>query len=137
MTPEIKVTYHKSGNIESKISYVNGERNGLDRRWDEYDGRKRWRVMRRHGKKHGRYIDWYADGQERQEAMWRDGGRHGVETMRYENGRKEWESYLLNEKEYARIKWDDEGNVIETKFHLRSSPANHAVKSKKITTTRE
>ncbi len=112
---QIKITRHKNGKMESKTSYVNGKNHGIETGWYD-DGTKRWREMWRRGKEHGVGTYWYNEGTKWAEGMWMDGKRHGAYTMRYPNGQKEWEIYHLDNEPYAKIEWNEEGDVTKVNF---------------------
>ncbi len=127
---EIKVTRYSNGKLESKASYVNGIKHGVEEWWDGYD-EKIWREMWNEGKRHGVYIDWHESGQKMNEEIRINDGRHGMTARWWDNGAKQSEIYYLRSEKYARIDWDDEGNVIESDFPPHPSIINPAVKSKK------
>ncbi len=77
------------------------------------------------------------NAKKRWQEMYRTGDLHGVETYWYENGQKEREIYYNSDKEYARIEWDEEGDVAKAKLPTRSSIINPTVKSKKIISSRK
>ncbi len=112
---EIKVRRHENGKVKSKTSYMSGKNHGMETEWYE-NGQKMWETMWKNGKQHGSYADWQENGQKSWQASRMDGGRHGVRTWWNENGKKGQEIYHLHKKEYARIEWDEEGDVIEANF---------------------
>ncbi len=109
---EIEVTRYGGGNLKSKIPYVNGVKHGAETWWNE-DGKKWLEEMWRDGKEHGTETGWNESGMKRWEVTWIHGKQHGVGSQRYESGQKEWEKYCIAGEEYARIEWDEEGNVIK------------------------
>ncbi len=102
--------------------------------WHE-DGTKRSEGIWKKSNPHGMYIEWYASGQKWKEGRWKEGKLHGVARWWYENEERKEEVYYISDKVYARIDWDDEGNMIEVKFPLRSSIIKPSAKSKKIILT--
>ncbi len=121
MSTEIKVTRYTNGRISSKTPYVNGKKHGVDSRWFK-NGKKEIERMWKEDKRHGMYSGWYENGQKRWEEMWKEGKQHGVETSWYENGEREEEIYYIAGKVYARIGWDEEGNVTKAKFRTPAQP---------------
>ncbi len=130
----IKVTRYENGKVESKTSYVNGVKHGLEEWW--YRGGSKWREINwKNNKKHGLEIEQHEDGSKGYEISWREGKQHGMDTWWYRNGQKRWGIYHLPNKKYAEIEWSEEGKVWKAALSTRSSATNPAVKSKKITST--
>ncbi len=68
---------------------------------------------------------WRENDRKRQTDMWYAGKMHGVVTVWLENDKKLRETYFHLSKEYARIEWDKEGNVIEVNLPAaRLRPSN-------------
>ncbi len=110
-----KVKYHSNGKVKSKGFYVNGEKHGLETKWDE-NGVKRNEVNHKAGNPHGLWIKWREDGSKWFQTMWEAGAEQGIQTDWYNSGERAVEIYLIQNKELTRIDWDKEGNVIRTDF---------------------
>ncbi len=132
IAPKIKTKRHSNGGVKSKTTYVNGKEHGVDTGWRE-DGSKRREITWRDGKEHGRETGWYEDGRKCWELIWRAGRETGVDTWWYESGEIEKEIYYIAGHEYARIEWDEEGNVSEANF-LRLIPIKNKQSSQKFPT---
>ncbi len=138
MTPEttkidantkIKTTYYDNGKVKSKITYANGKWHGAERWWWD-NGKKDSLIMWRMGKKHGIRLAWYKNGAVARQEMRTNDKRQGMTTYWWKSGQKSKEIYYFHDKEYAHIKWNEEGNVIKTNFP--TLPTNANAKSKKI-----
>ncbi len=118
--------------LESKASYVNAAKHGLEQ-WREEGGQKWKEVMWRNGKHHGVDSGWYENDRKKWEEMWRADKLHGVGIWWHENGKKWQEIYYLNNEEYARIECDEEGNVIKVDLPTLTPTINPLSKLKNHT----
>ncbi len=157
--PKIKTTHYHGGKVESQTPYVNGKKHGAEIRWHEdgtkiiegmwnsgkrhgvetlwdEDGTKRWEEIWKNDKHHGIWTEWYENRTKSHEETWMNGKRHGVETGWYEDGKIKYKIYYFHDEDYARIHWDEEGNITKVKKPTYSPPINPVVKSKKITSIR-
>ncbi len=135
----VEKEYHFNGQIKSKSPYVGGKRHGAHRVWladgskkfestcwkGRMHGMKAWwrkngqidmREMWREGSRYGIQTHWYENGEKYRQETWRGEKKHGLQIFWHENGSKWYEIYYLHNKEYAKIKWDEEGKVIGVKF---------------------
>ncbi len=129
----IERAHHDNGKVKSETPYANGKKHGLETWWWD-NGKKRSEEMRRDGKRHGVWTYWYENGKKQWEIMWKYGKKHGLATNWYENGNKQTETYYLNDKPYARIHWDEEGNVFKTDFPNQPPQKNQTlIQTKKQT----
>ncbi len=99
-----ETTRHSNGVAQSKTPYVNG-------------------------KKHGTQTVRYESGQKKYEITWRNHEKHGLETWWHENGNKALETYRLRYKKYARIRWDEYGDIL--KANLPPPPTLQAITNPK------
>ncbi len=148
---------HPNGEVKSEINYKNNQRHGLCIDWYE-NGHKQFESYWKDGEMHGvstywstdqtlqrpykrqetnhkdgahtgLHSQWYENGQKEYEINYRGDARHGMNTWWYENGMKEKAQYFFHGEAYARIFWDEEGNVIKTE--LSTPPPSSAKPSKK------
>ncbi len=114
-TTKIKTTRYDNGEVMSKTPYARGKKHGLRIEW--YDSGKKGREeMWKEDKIHGMTRCWWQNGSKWQERTWGNGQEHGLRIEWYENGQKREEIYHLRGEEYARISWDEEGNITEINF---------------------
>ncbi len=92
-----------------------------------------WRL----GKQHGLETGWDVNGQKKWQEIYKRGKVLGVRTWWFRNGERKEEIYYIGGKVYARIKWDDEGNVIEVDFPSQSNNKSEPKIQKKITLKRK
>ncbi len=146
-----------AGRKWTERTWKDGKQHGMETQWrddgtklyeemwkdDKQHGLETWRhnsgdkwseTMYKNGKKHGLETWCHENGTiSREMIWWKDGERHGVTTMWYENGNREKEIYSVEGVEFARIHWDEEGNVIKTNFPPQSSTIKPPAKSKNQT----
>ncbi len=135
---EIKIKRYSNGKVESKASYVNAVKHGMEIGWNE-DGKKEWEEMWKNGKRDGVETGWHKDGTKECEITTKDNKLHGMNTWWDENGRKKRETHYLWGKKYAQIEWDEEGNVTEVDLPVlpKITKTKSIDKSKKSYHTRD
>ncbi len=115
--------WYINGMKSSKQMWANGKRHGLRKAWQD-DGNHDSETMFRKGKTYGLKIEWWPRGAKYLETIWRNNKHHGVQTLRHENGLTWRERYYVHGKEYARIEWDEKGDMVEVRFPSHPSPHN-------------
>ncbi len=108
------VTY-KNGSKWWQDAWNSEKRHGVCTGWYE-NGAKKYETTWFNGEKHGADIWWDKSGTMRRKEMWNNGASLGLDTGWYESGWKEKEVYYVHNKEYARIEWDEAGNITKTKL---------------------
>ncbi len=131
-TTQIAVKYYDNGEVFSKTSYVDGEIHGAETWWYE-DGTKWTEEMWLKGKRYGLYTHWNEDGSKKYETMGRKDCDHSTGTGWYESGKKEWEVYRCHGKVYARIDWDEVGNVTKANIQSQAKPQPYPLNKKNHT----
>ncbi len=125
-------TDFSTGKVLSKTSYVNRINHGLKALW--YDnGQKHWQRMLRKNKKHGQETVWWDNGQKAVQQMLVDNKVHGLGSVWYENGIKSMDIHYTRGIEYARIEWDEKGNITQANLptYYSNSKKNPLLKSSK------
>ncbi len=111
----VETWWWDNGMKRRELMYRDGKQHGLDRWWWD-NGKNLSKTTWVDGKQHGLLISMSEKGMKRWQQMWANDKRHGVETEWYENGQKEWQAYSSFGVTFARIDWDEEGNVFRSDF---------------------
>ncbi len=110
-----ETTYFPSGEIKSKIPYVSGKIHGAVAWWYESGGKEVDRIVDE-GIEHGLESWRYESGEKRVAHMRNKNNAPLLLTYWYKSGAKEEETYYIDAEEYSRVRWDEEGNVIEVYY---------------------
>ncbi len=111
----VEISRHSNDVVRCKTCYVNDRKHGMETVWNEAGGKMNESVWNR-GKKQGVRTWWYKNGSKHWQETRSRNKEHGVTTNWHQNGSKQKEIYYIREKEYARIEWDDEGNISGETF---------------------
>ncbi len=107
-----EITRYPNGAPECKTPYVNDKAHGVEIWWWN-NGQKSSEIMRKDGKRHGVVRAWRKSGEIWHESMtYKNNKVYETYTGWYESGWKEKEVYYVHNKEYARIEWDEKGDVV-------------------------
>ncbi len=130
------IEYHPNGKVKSEKNIKNLKAHGVFAWWYK-NGQKEYEVNYKDGDTDGMTSWWHENGQKGYELKYKDGVKHGIRIFWYESGQKEMEEYCILDEKYARIDWDEEGNVIKTEIPtpplptspIKTTKTNHKTQS--------
>lgn len=125
----VEVTRHLNGRVEFVTQMLNGEKHGVETGYNS-SGIKTKQIRWKEGSWSGPTIWWYQVGTKQREIIRWDSDMHGVATRWYSRGGKQWEIYYRRNKQYARIDWNEEGDVVSVKFPRHKQSLMSIVKSR-------
>ncbi len=109
------IKHHADGGVLSKTRYKNEKKHGIETWWWK-NGGKEQEITWNDFKLHGVWIKWYESGNKYSQTTAAKGEKHGVETEWYDSAAKYQEAYYFRNKDYARIQWDEKGNITKASF---------------------
>jgi antitoxin component YwqK of YwqJK toxin-antitoxin module len=108
---EVKLTYHKNGEVKSETEYRNGVREGLMISYDE-EGNISSEVLFEKGKMIGEFKAYYPDGSLKMIANYVEGVLDGETLSYYPDGKLEAKQTYVKNKLVRNITYNKQGKII-------------------------
>lgn len=117
------IIYYPNGNIENRIVYSNGKRNGLFEYYYE-NGKLGQKVPYTDGKMDGLYISYYENGKKEEETYITNGILNGTSILYYESGNVQIRQNFKNDKLDGKYTEYIESGYIKKECHYKDGRLN-------------